>query len=158
MRPVFLMTAAILVATSAGAQTAADCSGATMSELSDCVALQTERAAPAQAGPTRIAPIRPAQLGGSWKPVNLRVQPPLAAPPLAGGRSATPVEVGATLAPGEGLNASQGPDGRATYDASQYYEVNGRIVRIDPNTREIVEVLGQADRGSPPNAGVFPAR
>lgn len=160
MRPAYLTIVAMLLITPAGAQTATDCSGATMSELSDCVALQAEQAAPAraQAGSPRISPIRPAQLGGSWNPVNLRVAPPLAAPPLAGGRSAAPVEAGSALPQGAGMSASRGTDGRATYDASQYYEVNGQIVRIDPDTREIIEVLGPANRGAPPNAGIFPAR
>lgn len=162
MRQAYLITAAILVATSAGAQTSADCSGATVSELSDCVARQTEQAVQPlspRTGPVRVQPIRPANLGGSWKPVDLRVAPPLAPPPIdGGGGSMAPLEAGAPLPPGAGISTAGRADGRATYDASQIYEVNGRIVRIDPDTREVIEDLGPANRGSAPNAGVFPVR
>jgi hypothetical protein len=120
-----------LTAPEAGAQSR--CRGQTLSELNECVAAQTPRVETAPQSLLVQPRTSQRQSGGALQPTDLRSQVRSPAP-RAGG-----VTEGRLADDAREITAPE-LYGLPRDVSSQYYEVDGRIVRVDRTTRQILNV------------------
>ncbi len=155
MRSLIIIAVALAGATAAEAQVG--CRGETLSELNACVEAATPSQAPPQGGSMDVAPPSRRSLGGSLQPRDMRAAPPVARP------QNTPVAIGEPLP--QRAEALDAPEryGLTRDGASDYYELDGSVIRVNRTTREIIDIrpfAGAAtgyDRTNPV-AGSFDSR
>lgn len=125
---------ALMLAGVSGAEAQVGCRGQTLSELNDCVVAATPTQPTGQVESIRPAPTSRRAVGGALQPRDLRAAPPVQRPQNA------PVAIGEPLTQRAQVLDSPELYGLTRDGSSEYYEVDGSVVRVNRTTREIIDI------------------
>ncbi len=114
------------------------CRGQTLSELNACVEAATPVQPGAQNSAVSPAPTSRRALGGALQPRDMRAVPPVAQPQNA------PVAIGEPLPQRAQVLDAPERYGLTRDPSSEYYEIDGSVIRLNRTTREIIDIRPMA--------------